>query len=150
VAEISDLETHLGYWLRFVSNHVSHAFALKVEAYGVTVAEWVILRELLDRGATAPSQLAEHLNLTRGAITKLADRLLAKAMITRTASKDDKRCQTLEITHTGKTLVPKLAALADQNDARFFGALDPDDHAHLDRILKTLVRQNNLKSTPIE
>ena len=26
----SDLTSHLGYWLRYVSNHVSHAFARKL------------------------------------------------------------------------------------------------------------------------
>jgi hypothetical protein len=33
--EISAIEAHLGYWLRFVSNHVSHAFSLKVATYNV-------------------------------------------------------------------------------------------------------------------
>ena len=47
---VSDLTAHLGYWLRYVSNHVSHAFARKVEARGVTVAEWVLLRQLLESG----------------------------------------------------------------------------------------------------
>ena len=27
---VSALEDHLGYWLRYVSNQVSHAFSLKV------------------------------------------------------------------------------------------------------------------------
>ncbi|MEI9903207.1 MAG: hypothetical protein WDN06_03970 [Asticcacaulis sp.] len=49
----SHLEAHLGYWMRFVSNHVSQAFARKVEAHGVTVAEWVVLRELFE-GAMPP------------------------------------------------------------------------------------------------
>ena len=35
----SDLTSHLGYWLRHVSNHVSHAFARKLESRDVTVAE---------------------------------------------------------------------------------------------------------------
>ena len=26
---VSELEAHLGYWLRFVSNHVSHSFQKK-------------------------------------------------------------------------------------------------------------------------
>jgi hypothetical protein len=30
--ELSSLESHLGYWIRYVSNHVSHAFALKLGA----------------------------------------------------------------------------------------------------------------------
>ena len=52
---VSHLEAHLGYWLRFVSNHVSHAFSRKLFARDVTVAEWVVLRELYERDAVAPS-----------------------------------------------------------------------------------------------
>src|SRR5262245_57434154 len=108
----SNLEDHLGYWLRFVSNHVSHAFALKMEARGVTVAEWVMMRELFDRDHIAPSELAERIGMTRGAVTKLADRLIAKSLIARTASKEDARRQTLALTRKGRALVPSLAALA--------------------------------------
>ena len=28
---VSNLEDHLGYWIRYVSNQVSHAFSLKIE-----------------------------------------------------------------------------------------------------------------------
>ena len=76
--QASGLEDHVGYWLRFVSNHVSHAFAQKVEAHGVTVAEWVVLRRLLDLGDAAPSALADGLGMTRGAISKLVDRATAR------------------------------------------------------------------------
>ena len=57
-SEISSLKSHLGYWIRYVSNHVSHAFSLKLAAVGVTVAEWVILRELYG-AESAPSVLAD-------------------------------------------------------------------------------------------
>ena len=36
--ELTSFETHLGYWIRYVSNHVSHAFAIRLAAIGVTVA----------------------------------------------------------------------------------------------------------------
>ena len=75
----SGLTDHLGYWLRFVSNHVSQAFARKMEQRGVTVAEWVVMRRLLDVEDMAPSQLAEEIGMTRGGITKLADKLHANA-----------------------------------------------------------------------
>ena len=91
---ISGLETHLGYWLRYVSNQVSHAFALKVRDAGVTVAEWVVLRELYD-AVSMPSALAGRLGLTRGAISKLADRLEAKGLIEREATAGDGRVQIL-------------------------------------------------------
>ena len=72
---ISQLEDHLGYWLRFVSNHVSQAFTRKVENRGVTVAEWVLLRALFDTGEANPSQLADILGMTRGTVSKLVDQL---------------------------------------------------------------------------
>ena len=51
----SELTTHLGYWLRLVSNHVSQAFARKLEGRGVTVAEWVVMRLLLDGANSRPA-----------------------------------------------------------------------------------------------
>ncbi len=88
---VSPLEAHLGYWLRYVSNQVSHAFALKVATHGVSVAEWVVLRELFDEPETTASQLADKLGMTRGAISKIVDRLEAKALMTRTADVMDAR-----------------------------------------------------------
>jgi DNA-binding MarR family transcriptional regulator len=146
----SDLSAHLGYWLRYVSNHVSQAFARKMEAHGVTVAEWVLMRQLLKEEALAPSHLADRMGMTRGAISKLADRLLAKSMLVRAADPKDGRAQTLALTSAGRALVPKLAALADANDAEFFDHLKPRDRAALFRILRDIVEHRGLKSLPID
>lgn len=146
----SELDAHLGYWLRYVSNHVSQGFARKVEAYGVTVAEWVLMRQLLHEEALAPSRLAERMGMTRGAISKLADRLIAKSMLARVADPNDGRAQTLTLTSAGRALVPELAALADENDAEFFDHLASKDRAALLRILREIVERRGLKSLPID
>ena len=146
----SDLTAHLGYWLRYVSNHVSQTFARKVEAHGVTVAEWVLMRQLLDEKALAPSRLAERMGMTRGAISKLAERLIAKSMLVRAADPEDGRAQTLSLTPLGRGLVPELAALADANDAEFFDHLAPKDRAALLRILREIVEKRGLKSLPVD
>ena len=147
---VSSLDAHLGYWLRFVSNHVSHAFGLKLAARDVTAAEWVILRELYEPDAMAPSALAERLGMTRGAISKLADRLVAKALITRTASAEDGRYQALALTAAGRALVPALAALADRNDAEFFGHLSPAERAGVEAVLKDIIRRHGVRAIPTE
>jgi DNA-binding MarR family transcriptional regulator len=146
----SDLESHLGYWLRFVSNHVSHAFSLKLQARDVTVAEWVVLRELFDLRDIPPSVLANRLGMTRGAISKLADRLIAKKLVDRTLSTGDRRQQALSLTAAGRKLVPALSALADRNDAEFFGHLKPSEHAALEKMLRDIVRRHDLKTIPTE
>lgn len=145
----SELNDHLGYWMRYVSNHVSHAFASKVEAHGVTVAEWVLLRALLDAGETNPSQLAEVLGMSRGAVSKLAERLCQKELVARTLSDGDRRYQTIGLTSAGKRLVPTLARLADENDQEFFGHLKPDERRKLVKLLEDMVRKHGWKDLPV-
>ncbi|MBX3553840.1 MAG: MarR family transcriptional regulator [Pseudolabrys sp.] len=147
---VSPLETHLGYWLRYVSNQVSHAFARKVAAHDVTVAEWVILRDLYDANAVTPSALAERIGMTRGAISKLAERLCAKALVARTASDDDKRYHSLALTAAGRALVPRLAALADANDAEFFGNLKPAERKSIETAMRGIVARHGFKTIPTE
>lgn len=146
---VSALEVHTGFWLRFVSNHVSHAFARKVAGSGVTVAEWVLLRGMFESGVTSPSRLAASSGLTRGAVSKLVDRLLRKGLVTRTEADGDRRFQDVELTAAGRALVPKLAALADRNDEEFFSTLSTREREALVATLKKLVAANRLKQVPI-
>ncbi len=143
-ATISSLDTHLGYWLRAVSNSVSQGFARKLEEEGVTVAEWVFLRMLFDFEAVSPSELAEAMGMTRGAISKLADRLVAKDLVERRAGLSDGRAQTLALRPAGRARVPVLAALADRNDVEFFGVLEEDERRELDRLLRKIVSERGL------
>jgi DNA-binding MarR family transcriptional regulator len=146
----SDLKIHIGFWLRFVSNHVSHAFARKLLTSGVTVAEWVILREMFDTPTTSPSALAEATGLTRGAISKLIERLVQKHLVNREEGATDRRTQAIALTPAGRRIVPQLAALADQNDEQFFASLTPKQREDLIATLKKLVQANTLNKIPTE
>lgn len=146
----SRLDSHLGYWMRMVSNAVSQSFARRVEAEGVTVAEWVFLRALHDVESMAPSRLADELGMTRGAISKLADRLLEKRLIERAANPDDKRAHTVALNAAGRALVPRLAKLADRNDVAFFGALTTDERRRLAQLLMKVAQGQKLSRVPID
>lgn len=146
---ISNLEDHLGYWLRFVSNHVSLAFTKKVEAKGVTVAEWVLMRQMHACEEANPSQLAEQLGMTRGAISKLIERLYQKGLATRSATGVDRRYQSVALTPQGKRLLPTLAKLADENDHDFFGHLSDKQRTALLHQLQDLVQRHGWKDSPI-
>ena len=146
----SALTAHLGFWLRTVSNHVSHAFAGRLAGKGVTAAEWVMMRALYGKDPMQPSGLADEMGMTRGAITKLADRLINKSLIVRKADRDDGRAQTLALTPQGTSLLPELTALADQNDAEFFGCLTRAEREALERLLKQLVEHGQMTDVPIE
>jgi DNA-binding MarR family transcriptional regulator len=147
---VSDLTAHIGFWLRMVSNHVSHAFAAKLADKEVTVAEWSLMRVLYGKEPMPPSRLADEMGMSRGAITKLADRLIAKSLVTREASAEDGRAQTLALTDRGRVLVPDLAALADRNDAEFFDCLAAAERETLGNLLKSLAQRGHMTATPIE
>lgn len=147
---VSDLTAHIGFWLRMVSNHVSHAFAARLADQGVTVAEWSVMRALYGQEPMPPSRLADAMGLSRGAITRLADRLIAKSLLKREACASDGRAQTLALTGRGSALVPDLAALADRNDAEFFECLTTEERATLEHLLKSLARRGRMTAFPIE
>jgi DNA-binding MarR family transcriptional regulator len=147
---ISSLTDHTGYWMRMVSNAVSQEFARKVADEGATVAEWVFMRALFDNEGVAPTALADRMGMTRGAISKLADRLAAKGLILRNEGGRDKRGQSLSLTPEGREKVPILARLADLNDAEYFGVLTGEERDALDRILRALVERRGLTATPVD
>jgi DNA-binding MarR family transcriptional regulator len=147
--KVSALESHLGFWLRFVSNHVSAGFQKKVEENGVSVSEWVALRHLLD-GVSTSFELIDALGMTKGAISKIVTRLESKGLVERILSDADKRAQQIKLTSTGRKLVPKLAALADQNDEAFFGHMTEHQRAELIKAMKRITKIHDLKQFPVE
>ncbi|MDF3822323.1 MarR family transcriptional regulator [Leptospira sp. 96542] len=149
--ELSQLKKHIGFWMRIVSNHVSHSFARKLENKAVTVAEWVVLREMHEcGGAIAPSYIADLTGLSRGAISKLVDRLLDKGFLTRKESSNDRRYQEIELTKEAMMLLPELASLADENDMEFFSVLSSGERKTLIQLLKKTAELNQLTKLPIE
>ena len=146
----SPLDAHLGYWLRFVSNHVSNGFSQKLAAREVTAAEWVLLRMIYAHDVGAPNRLARDLGMTKGAISKLVDRLVVKGLAAKAQMASDRRHQDVWLTPAGRALVPELAALADANDAEFFGHLSAAERGTLETMLRDIVKRRGLAELPVD
>jgi DNA-binding MarR family transcriptional regulator len=144
------LESHLGYWLRRVSNAVSGSFSRALQEKQTSVAEWVLLRELRERGQTAPGELADSLGLTRGAVSKIVDKLDAKGWIKTEAKEGDSRFRLLSLTRAGERNLPVLAEIADQNDANYFDCLTAREKSILRDLLIKLANHNHIHDVPTE
>jgi DNA-binding MarR family transcriptional regulator len=144
----SPLEAHLGFWLRLVSNHVSLRFQQTLEERGVSVTEWVALRTLWSKEVTSHAELIGTLGMTKGATSKVVSRLQEKGLAERRLAPGRAREQCLGLSAAGKTLVPELAALADANDAHFFGHLDVADRQALTQAMQALVHHHGLQGIP--
>jgi DNA-binding MarR family transcriptional regulator len=144
----SPLDAHLGFWLRFVSNHVSIGFQRLLEAKGVTVTEWVALRTLWGRNETTHAELIQALCMTKGAASKVVSRLVEKGLAERQLANGRVREQCLVLTPAGNALVPQLAALADVNDDHFFGHLRSEERNALMKAMQALVQHHQFKDIP--
>jgi DNA-binding MarR family transcriptional regulator len=146
--EASELESHLGFWLRFVSNQVTSRFESQLATYGISVTEWVAMRALYNRLDVTHAELIDALGMTKGAASKIISKLESKGLAQRNQAKDSLREQILCLTDDGNQLVPKLAALADENDTHFFGHLPDSQRQSLMALMKELVVHHQLKQVP--
>lgn len=145
----SALEVHIGYRLRRVSNHVSGSFAKALQERHVSVAEWVVLSHVDEHPEIRPAEIAEMVGLTRGAISKVLDKLENKKWITRTTLESDNRGQVLLLTQQGQRVLPELRQIADRNDQRFFACLSAREKAVLEQLLGKLTNCNAISDVPI-
>lgn len=146
--EASALESHLGFWLRYVSNQVSGRFESLLAGHDISVTEWVAMRLLYRRKDTTHAELIDALGMTKGAVSKIISKLEAKGFVERNLDKESLRGQVLFLTEVGNELVPRLAALADENDAHFFGHLGDPQRQNLMTLMKELVIHHQLKQVP--
>lgn len=147
---MNDLEDHLGYLLRRVSNQVSGEFERALRARSISVAEWVVLSRVGSKRGITSGELANELNLTRGAISKIVEKLEAKGLISRSSVEDDARVKKLFLTGNGNELLPQLVQIADDNDRRFFDGLSSSEKKALRRLLQKLAETNRISDVPID
>jgi MarR family transcriptional regulator, temperature-dependent positive regulator of motility len=149
-AEVRATEAHLGYWLRFIGSHVSHCLRLRLERQGVTVSEWLLLREIYRLGPQSRPVLAHRLGMTRSAVSKLIGRLQSKYLIDSAGTTAGARNSVVALTTVGRALVPTLAAIAEEVEKEFFGHMARAHREELTRSMKLIARLHRLKPIPVE
>jgi DNA-binding MarR family transcriptional regulator len=88
--------------------------------------------------------------MTKGAVTKIIDRLVAKRLVARALDPEDGRVQRVALTRAGRALVPALAALADENETHFLGHLSVKDRRALIDLLREIVDRHGLTRIPTD
>jgi len=139
----SDLQDHLGFWLRKLSNHVSASFAQRVEKYGVSVANWVVLRVLFNDEAMTLTEVVRAVGVDQGALSRMVERLVARGWVSRQESPTNRREVAISLTAEGRKLVPKLAREADENDRMIFGHLPPSEIKGFEATIKRLLAHHH-------
>lgn len=145
-AHPSNLDDHLGYWLRCLSNLVSGSFEEKLASHDISVAQWVVLRILFENSGATLNQAAHLVGVDKSSLSRMVERLVQRGLINR-AEGNDRRSIGLTLTAAGKKLVPQLSVLADENDYAFFKSLNEKQRKDFLVTIQKLLSANGWKPT---
>ena len=72
---------------------------------GIDDTDFRILEVLLNKGALPVNTIGPKVNLTPGSISVAVDRLLARGLVSRVESREDRRVRVVSLTSKGKELI---------------------------------------------
>ncbi|GAA3403758.1 MarR family winged helix-turn-helix transcriptional regulator [Paenibacillus hodogayensis] len=104
-----------------------------------TMTHFRTLYILNAKGPQKAADLAETLCVTSGAITGLADKLIARQLLERQRSEDDRRVVYLSITQEGKDVLEQLLNKQRELISLLFQGLPKEDVEHLKRIFTIML-----------
>ena len=87
------------------------------------------------------------LDVSAPRLTLVCDKLVERALITRTRSEEDRRKQTIALTRKGAALVRKAERIADGMESELLGHLSERERAQLFELLEKVARHRRPLAT---
>ncbi|MEU8922212.1 MarR family transcriptional regulator [Kitasatospora sp. NPDC048545] len=128
--------------LRRLNVRVDTALREYFTACGLDSSEFDVLATLRRSGEPYELNaraLLKSAMVTSGAITNRVDRLVAKGLVERNPCPDDRRAVLVRLTPAGKDLIDGALEGHVRNEERILAALDDDERARLDGLLRKLL-----------
>lgn len=113
---------------------------LRLAALGLAAGQDRFLLALVPRGRLTVSTLADELAVRPSTVSKTADRLVDKGLVTRLLDESDARRIILELTPAGLALCRKVAEIGEEIDAELTASLAPNEVTHIQDSLSLLER----------
>jgi DNA-binding MarR family transcriptional regulator len=116
---------------------VRRFLARVLEPYDVTPQQYNVLRILRGAGAEGLPTLTigERMLEDSPGVTRLIDRLVAKGLVSRQRSREDRRQVLCRITPPGLDLLARIDGIVDARDDDALSMLTPDEQRELIRLL---------------
>ena len=119
---------------------IERELELKLKPHRLNHSEFLTLMILYSRpdGSSTPGELCEF--ATQGAtnMTRIANALIKRALITRSSSKEDRRRVLIRITPAGRRLVQKVLPPMFPQVGAMFSGFSATDKRQFDRLLRKL------------
>ncbi len=128
-------------FLRRMAARLDRGVAAAVREHGLTVDQWRMLDLVADAGPLPMAALCEELSLAGATATRVADRLVAEALASRSIDGTDRRRVVLRGSERGLELREKLSAEVEQAQTQQLDTLGETDRGRLVRMFGSVAEQ---------
>jgi DNA-binding MarR family transcriptional regulator len=125
--------------LRRAAASIASQVGLRLQAHGLTHAQWLPLLLLQHKRASSNAELASILQIDHGAMTRTLDRLEAKGFCRRNRSARDRRVVDLELTAEGLRALERTPDLMDGINEELLQGFTRDEAELLRKLLKRIL-----------
>ena len=101
------------------------------QAAGMTPAQLRVLQVVDEKGGTTPKALANQMSVSQATVTALVDKLVARGMVERVSSDQDRRQINVVMTGLGRTTLERAPDALQQRYVRAFEELADWEQAQL-------------------
>lgn len=120
-------------------NKLAHAMALdmdrRLRASGVTLSQWLVLKQLWQQEGKSQVELQELLDLERATVNGLIQRMIRSELVYSKPDLSDKRVQRIFLTERGRALKHITPAFEEEVNARALAGFSEDERAFFIRLL---------------
>jgi MarR family transcriptional regulator, 2-MHQ and catechol-resistance regulon repressor len=107
-----------------------------IEETGLGLSDFGVLEILLHRGPLPVNTIGPLVDLTPGSISIAVDRLVAKGLVSRVESADDRRVRIVALTPRGKNLIASAFRKHSTQMKKVFSELSAEERRDLEAALK--------------
>lgn len=105
---------------------------------GLGFSDFAVLEALLHKGPLPVNVIGPKVNLTPGSISVAVDRLVAKGLVSRAESSEDRRVRIVALTPRGKSVITPIFRAHAATMEKVFSGLSRDELQQLERHLKRI------------
>jgi MarR family transcriptional regulator for hemolysin len=133
-----DLLDNPAFLITDVARLYRTTFDARMKGLGLERSEWWLLSFLVYFEGCTQQELAEVMDLTKGGMGKLIDRLEREGFVLRTAHSGDRRAKRIVLTDRSRPLAAAVDAHSEQVVAESLSPLSADEVSTLMRLLAKL------------
>ena len=107
-----------------------------VEGIGLGLSDFAVLKVLLSKGTLPVNAIGPMVDLTPGSISIAVDRLVAKGLVSRVESAEDRRVRMVALSSRGKNLIVSALRKHSRHMKRVFSELSSEELRSLEVAIK--------------